>query len=65
MFTIFDHTGVIPEKIKKIVNSLKCISPTSHTIERTFSAFENFNRIRRHRMSPELLNAMIILKYIL
>ena len=63
IMSIFEATGAVHAVAKIILDSLRTIQPTSVLTERTFSICGDFNRFRRCRISGQLLNALIILKY--
>ena len=61
---IFEKTGIVDEKISKLIEHLQTIQPTSILTERTFSICGDLNRLKRNRMSFSLLNSLVILKYL-
>lgn len=64
MVLAFEASGSLNPKIKAVVESLSTLQPTSIHNERTFSICGELNRLRRNRMGSDLLNALVILKYI-
>ena len=61
LIEIYESTGVKGKELTDFENALLSVQPTSVMSERVFSIAGNYVRIRRNRMSPELLNALIIL----
>lgn len=62
-FKLYESSGVKTLNLNKINTALKTIQPTSTSSERTFSVAGNFSTKLRSRMSFEILNALIFLKY--
>lgn len=60
----YDSSGKIDPIIEMMINDLKSIQPTSVLTERTFSICGDLSRLRRNRMSFELLDSLVVLKYL-
>ena len=62
-FNIFEQTGVLGKRLEAIKDAINTIQPTSTIPERIFSIAGHIVQRRRSRISEQLLNALMILKY--
>ena len=60
--TVYDKTGPLSDNLKKLLNALKDISPTSVAIEREFSVSANFMTDRRTSLKHNTLDDLCFLK---
>lgn len=59
---VYEDTGVISPNLRKILEYLKTIQPTSTESERVFSMASNTVTIKRQRLNDDSLNAILFLK---
>lgn len=59
-FQIFKSSKIVPDLFGKLAKILNSITPSSIVPERLFSLAGNFIRIRRSRISGDLLDALIL-----
>jgi DNA polymerase III sliding clamp (beta) subunit (PCNA family) len=62
-FQMYEKTGIITKNLKKLLDALKTIPPTSIESERAFSISSNFCTKKRSSLSDKSLNALTFLKY--